>query len=132
MVALEVQPTGGDDPIQVLQRCSRDAGTGGAGLSGALSLLSVMLEVFEGEQELPAAIAAPRLQGLLGPGQVWVEPALPASSRSALEASGLSVRWVEALRRANAASCRDGVRRRPEYCQAESDPRGWGLARRVE
>ena len=108
------------------------AGTGGGGLSGGMALLTLMLETFERDEELSAAMAVPRVQGLMGAGQVWVEAAVPASSRSTLENSGLRVRWVEVLGRANAAFCPRGVRARSDFCQAASDPRGFGLARRVE
>ena len=108
------------------------AGTGGGGLTGGMALLTLMLETFERDEELATAMTMPRLQGLTGTGQVWVEAAVPGSTRSALENSGLRVRWVEVLGRAIAASCPRGVRARSGSCQAVSDPRGFGLARRVE
>ena len=97
-----------------------------------MALLTLMLETFERDEDLSAAMVVPRLQGLMGTGQVWVEAAVPERTRSALEDSGLRVRWVEVLGRAIVASCPRGMRSRPEFCQVASDPRGFGLARRVE
>jgi gamma-glutamyltranspeptidase/glutathione hydrolase len=108
------------------------AGTATAGSAAPTVLTQVMLRALQLGDDLETAIAAPRVHHMGAPDLVWHEPDLPQDRLQALSRRGHDLREAPRFGRVNAVICPRGVRRRPELCQAASDPRGFGLAERVE
>ena len=105
------------------------AADGGAGVS---ALVTILLEGVAGEEPLDQAMARGRLHAAGDGAVVWVEERLGQAERAALSALGLQPTPASRLGRVNALHCPRGLRRKPEECEAVTDPRGWGLARRAE
>ena len=108
------------------------AAAAGSGASGISALSTVMLEAVAAQRPLEDAIARGRLQAAFPSGTVLVESSLSAGELAALSAQGLQAVPVERLGRVNALHCPIGLRSDPDKCEVVSDPRGWGLARRVQ
>nr|MDJ0969022.1 hypothetical protein [Kiloniellales bacterium] len=96
------------------------------------ALSTVMLEAVAVGRPLEDAIARGRLQASFPSGSVLVESSLSADERAALTVQGLQAVPVERLGRVNALHCPIGLRRNPDKCEVATDPRGWGLSRRVQ
>ncbi len=108
------------------------AAAAGSGASGVSALSTVMLEAVAAGRPLEDAIARGRLQASFPSGSVLVESSLSADERAALTVQGLQAVPVERLGRVNALHCPIGLRRNPDKCEVATDPRGWGLSRRVQ
>ena len=91
-----------------------------------------MLEAVAAKRPLTEAVARGRVQASFPNGTVLVESSLSAEERAALAAQGLQAVPVDRLGRVNALHCPIGLRRNSDDCEVVTDPRGWGLARRVQ
>jgi gamma-glutamyltranspeptidase/glutathione hydrolase len=139
MLAAPPRPQGGGEisltPLLLVNPNFNDiffAGTATAGPAAPTVLTQVMLRTLQLEDNLETAMLAPRVHHMGSPDVVWHEPDLPQDRLQALSERGHDLREVPKFGRINAVVCPRGVRRRPELCQAASDPRGFGLAERVE
>lgn len=108
------------------------AGSAGGGGANVSALMTTMLEGVADEQPLDQAIARGRLHAAGDAGVVMVEEQVGPDERAAISGLGLEPTPAKRLGRVNALHCPRGLRRSPEDCQAVTDPRGWGLARRAE
>lgn len=139
MMAAPPRSTGGGEisltPLLLVNSNINDAffaATATAGPAAPTVLTQVMLRALQLDDDLETAVGAPRVHHMGVPNVVWHEPELPEERKQSLSARGHQLREVPHFGRLNAISCPRGVRRRPELCQAQSDPRGFGLAERVE
>ena len=77
--------------------------------------------------DIGAALAAPRVS-FIEPDTLAVEPGVPESVRTALEAKGHTIRQVRGLSNAHGLTIEYGRDGKPARIRGASDPRGAGLA----
>lgn len=135
MAAADPGAMGPTSPVIIANENTGEVYFAGAAAGGGASVVALMTTLLEGvadEQPLEQAIARGRLHAAGEGDLVWVEEQVGAAERDALSALGLEPAPAARLGRVNALHCPRGLRRKPDECQAVTDPRGWGLARRAE
>jgi gamma-glutamyltranspeptidase/glutathione hydrolase len=108
------------------------AGASSGGTAGPTALASVMARTIALKQPLEEAVGARRIHHNGVPDVVWHEPGLSEAVLASLTRRGYEERQTPVLGWVNAIYCPGGVPRDEDTCVAVSDPRGNGLARRVE
>lgn len=109
----------------------RLAATAAGGPAGTTALARLLLDTLAGEQPLAEAVAAPRLHHGGDPDRLLVEGSLPAGLRQGLAERGYRLDDGGPIGSVNAAYCPLGAYQN-ETCQVVSDPRGSGMALRVQ
>ncbi len=109
----------------------RFAGVVSGGLASPSALATVMLLALEDEKPLAEAIGAPRAAHVGLPDITWVEPGLSAAAGS-LEGRGHKVVEAPSVGSVSALVCLNGILNSEATCEVVSDPRGNGLALRVQ
>ncbi|MEX0922964.1 MAG: gamma-glutamyltransferase [Rhodovibrionaceae bacterium] len=102
------------------------------GPAAPANIARIVIEVFEAEEPLDAAVAAPRLVHVGQPDGVAHEPGLAEDQRAALRERGHQLGESSGFGRVNAFYCPRGLRDDTERCEANTDPRGAGLSVRVQ
>jgi gamma-glutamyltranspeptidase/glutathione hydrolase len=122
-VALLANTVAGDGHLAV-------AASGGAAAPTALAV--VLLGRLLDGQPLDRVVAAARLHHGGAPDEVRYEPGVAPEVLESLRRRGHQLREIERLGRVNAFHCLEGLIDSDEGCEVASDPRGRGLATRVE
>jgi gamma-glutamyltranspeptidase / glutathione hydrolase len=103
------------------------AGTASGGLAAPAALVRVMLESESADEDLAAAVAAPRIVNVGVPDITYYEPSFDAGVLNTLRDYGHDLRAESGVGRANALSCPRGLRTDPGRCEVATDRRGFGL-----
>ncbi|MGH6946376.1 MAG: gamma-glutamyltransferase, partial [Kiloniellales bacterium] len=109
----------------------RLAATAAGGPAGTTVLARLLLDTLAGGLPLSEAVAAPRLHHGGAPDRLLIETALPAGLRQGLAQRGYRLEEGGPIGRVNAAYCPLGAFQN-QTCQATTDPRGSGMAIRVQ
>lgn len=91
------------------------------------ALLASTLDHWELDENLDAAVAAPRTHFAGGSDTMVAEPTVPANQRQGLEAIGYRLADQSELGRVSGFRCVEGIPRRELRCEAAVDPRSRGL-----
>ncbi len=106
------------------------AASGGA--AAPTALVAVMLGRLVDGRPLDQAVADPRLHHGGAPDLVLHEAQMNPKVLDALRRRGHELRQTDKLGRVNGFHCVEGLIDSDDGCQVANDPRGWGLASRVE
>lgn len=104
------------------------AGAANGGAAAPTALANVALRTLVAEENLAAAVRAPRVHHGGAPDITFHEPQLPRQVIEGLKALGHRTGATPFLGRVNAASCPAGLPRDSSSCTVATDPRGHGLA----
>jgi gamma-glutamyltranspeptidase/glutathione hydrolase len=108
------------------------AGAASGASAGPTALASVLVRTLQLQQPLEEAVGARRVHHNGLPDVAWHEPGLSEAVLASLTGRGYQVRQTPVLGWVNAIYCPEGLPRGDDSCAAATDPRGHGLARRVE
>ncbi|NQU55995.1 MAG: gamma-glutamyltransferase [Rhodospirillales bacterium] len=108
------------------------AGAASGGVTAPTALLSVALANAVNVEGLEGAMLAKRLHNSGNPDIVYYEQGYDEAAIEALIAKGHRVAATPSLGRVNAVGCIQGLPFDPNSCEAVTDPRGYGLALKVD
>ena len=104
------------------------AAAGSGGPTAPTALIAVFLRSVVAGEPLETAMRVPRLHHNGAPDVVFHEADAAPTTLAALTRRGHGLRETGILGRVNAIWCADALPRSPRSCQAQTDPRGSGLA----
>jgi gamma-glutamyltranspeptidase/glutathione hydrolase len=110
----------------------RFAGAASGGLAAPIALVQVMLGSLDTGGDLYAAIEDPRVLHVGAPDVTWYEPKVTGETLSELERRGHELREAPNIGEVVALYCPGGILDKDDSCQVAVDPRGFGLAGRVQ
>lgn len=110
----------------------RFAGAASGGLAAPLALSQVMVDSLDGGEDLKTAMASPRVIHVGAPDVTWYESALSQDIQETLAARGHHLQEAPNIGEVVALICPKGILDDDESCEVAVDPRGFGLADRVE
>lgn len=100
----------------------------GAGFGAPTAVLTTALQTVLGKFKLEAGMGIPRLHHPGMPNAVLIERSVGQDAREDLTSRGHVLKEVERFGPLNAIACADGLPRRADTCEAQTDARGAGLA----
>ena len=110
----------------------RFAGAASGGLAAPIALVQVMLGSLDTGGDLYAALEDPRVLHVGAPDVTWYEPKVTGETLSELERRGHELREAPNIGEVVALFCPGGILNEDDSCQVAVDPRGFGLAGRVQ
>lgn len=108
------------------------AGAASGGVTAPTALLSVAIENAINVGDLEAAMQAKRLHHSGAPDIVYYEQGYDEQAINTLIKKGHRVAATPSLGRVNAVACTQGLTFDPSSCAVATDPRGYGLALKVD
>lgn len=108
------------------------AGAASGGVTAPTALMSVVMANAVNVEGLEASMRAKRLHSSGKPDIVYYEQGYDEAAIKELINKGHRVAATPSLGKVNAVSCLQGLPYDPESCEAASDPRGFGLALKID
>ncbi len=108
------------------------AGAASGGVTAPTALISVAMSTAVNVEGLESAMAAKRLHNSGSPDIVYYEQGYDEAAIDTLIKKGHRVAATPTLGRVNAVGCLQGLPFDPLSCEAVTDPRGYGLALKVD